>query len=205
MNHPNAPRIRGLLACGLIAVVGLILGCGGGGTEKGEETATHGVSSTADTLGVSHQSVEGHFDVDWPEGCDKLRVRQKTDEFDHVEVVYTYCDRPGHENEGCSVVSHFALRDDSGGPPTPQVVTGLVKTVMESFHVEIQTQHPVVRGGAQGVQVHCREPGSTGEVWIEGLLAGDRVYILTAWKGAGGLFDDPEYKRFFASFKPTEG
>ena len=42
--------------------------------------------------------------------------------------------------------------------------------------------------------------GGTGQVWVEGLLQGEKIYILMAWKGSGDMFADMDFIRFFASF-----
>jgi hypothetical protein len=192
---------------GAVLALMLLAGCGGGGDEAGSAEGRDeagSVTSAVDEGGVSYTSRAGGYQVTWPEGCDQVRVRERTDDAGAIDIIHAFCDRPGTENEGCAVTAYLALSDEAGGPPTPQTVTGLVRSVMETFQVEMISQRPIIRAGVQGVQVQCREPGGTGRVWVEGLLAGERAYVLSAWRGDGALFEHLEYERFFASFHPVE-
>lgn len=208
------PRQRAPWLCGSVCLTFclLALGCGGKGDQAedaGTTTATGEENVAVDFVGeVEYDSLEGRFHVIWPDGCPRIRVQSQddpdADDPAKLAQAYIYCDRKDREAEGCGVSVHFKMRDEDGGPPTPDMVIQKVKDVMQSFGVEILQQRPVRRGEMEGVQVHCREPNGTGEVWVEGLLFGLRVYILNAWKADGGLFQAPEYIKFFESFRPAD-
>jgi hypothetical protein len=150
-------------------------------------------------------SPEGGFEVVWPDGCDRIRVRTQTDPNgsgpDDLLLAHIFCDRKGRTNEGCAVTVYFKERDEFGGPPMPQMVIDICKRVMTRFGVDISSQRPVQRGSLQGIQLHCEEPGESGDFWIEGLLYRERIFVLTAWKATGGLFTEPDFIRFFATFE----
>jgi len=196
---------------GFFGIVLVAAICAAGCGDEREPAGEQARENTARPLEgeVPYDSIEGGYSVVFPSGCARINLRTQEDpdseDPEELVVVYAFCDREGHENEGCAVRTYLKLRDENGGPPTPDLVIERVKAGMTSFGVDIVTQRPVQRGSLAGVQVHCREPGETGEVWIEGLLHGDRAYVLTAWKASGNLFAAPEYIRFFDSFEvPAE-
>jgi len=156
---------------------------------------------------VSFDSPEGQYHVVWPEGCSRLRTRTQTDKSRGEPgipiLTNTFCDRQDRYNEGCAVTTYHRPRAEDGGPPTPRTVIEICKKAMTKFGVTIVAQQPVRRGGIEGIQLHCREPGQTGEVWLEGLLTGEKIYILMAWRATGALFTDPEFMSFFASITFT--
>lgn len=156
---------------------------------------------------VSFDSPEGQYHIVWPEGCSRLRTRTQTDKSRGEPgipiLTNTFCDRKDRYNEGCAVTTYYRPRADDGGPPTPRTVIEICKKAMTKFGVTIVAQQPIRRGGIEGIQLHCREQGQAGEVWLEGLLAGEKIYILMAWRATGGLFTDPEFMSFFASFTLT--
>ena len=76
--------------------------------------------------------------------------------------------------------------------------------MMTKLQVDIVAQKPIRRGTLQGIQVHCKQVQGEGEVWIEGLLVGERIYILSAVRPWGDLFNDEEYIRFYESFEVTD-
>ena len=209
-------RVR-LGAGAVLAAVLLLAGCGGGerdgegGGEGGEQGAPAAEGMTWAPESVYH-SREGRFDVVWPEGCSRIRIRtqpsRREDPSAPLTHVYVWCDREEREEEGAAVAVYFDLEDDFGSPPTPRTVIDLVKELMERMGVEIARQRAIRRGVLEGVQVFCRRPGGDGTAWIEGFLLGDDVYVLSAWRGAGDLFQDPEIAHVFASFRvetePTE-
>ncbi len=211
-------RVPGVMVLGLIALL-LLMSCGDGGSDtssKGasldEELAANGAggdnilsSGTGEEL---YDSPEGNYRIAWPAGCSNLRIQTQSDTTRvpaDLILAKTYCDREGRRNEGCSVSVYFQPRDADGGPPTPAMVIEICKKAMNKFGVVIAAQQPIRKGAAEGIQLHCQEPSDIGQVWIEGLLAGERIYILMAWKSSGSLFADPEFERFFSSFTLARG
>ena len=192
-----------LAATALVAVILPLSGCER--VRKGEQTTVQAGDRGEEVL---YTSAEGGFQVAFPAGCDSLVVQTRPlaadGDSEALARMMVYCDRAHRPEEGCSVEVLFNLRDPEGGPPTPELVIEAVKRVMRSFRVEITTQQPIRRGPLEGVQVHCTEPGLPGEVWVEGLLAGERVIVLTAWKARGDLFGAEEIRRFFASLSLIE-
>jgi hypothetical protein len=198
--------------CIPLAIINLILlsGC-----QKGEQSSVQFTEEIGTNSGGHFQQNEageilytsslGGFEVVLPPGCEKVQVNTRDDpdsrDPNRFAMVYVYCDREGYPEEGCSVQVHFNLRDQFGGPPTPDVVMDWVKKVMSSFQVQMVAQRPIRRGPLEGIQVYCREANNPGEVWVEGLLFGEMVYVLAAWRAAGNLFELPEISRFFESFQ----
>lgn len=195
-------RQRGRRA--IAAICGLLAAASGCGKEEPESsiprTAVHLATRPATGGAVSK---EGNFFASWPAGCDRLVTRTTESSTGMGRLVAVTCDRRDRENEGAAVRIHIGLPGEGGGPPSPRTVIEMVRKEMANFRVNLMSQQPIRRGPLEGVQVLCQEPDGKGQVWIEGLLLGGDVYLLMAWKGAGGLFDDPEFVRFFASFDPT--
>ena len=215
-------RAPGVMDLGLIAVL-LLLGCGDGGSDASSRGASQdgelavegsGMSVSAEDTGRDnilsvgsgeelYHSPEGNYRIAWPAGCSSLGIQTQNDTTRvpaDLILAKTYCDREGSRNEGCSVSVYFRPRDVDGGPPTPSMVIEICKKAMNKFGVVIAAQQPIRKGEIEGIQLHCQEPNDNGQVWIEGLLAGERIYLLMAWKASGALFADPEYERFFSSF-----
>ncbi len=194
----------------LIAALAAFLAAGCGREQDRGEAGKPGPEEGAPE-GVEMTTRAGEFSVVWPSGCDRLVTRRQEEQRTSTgtpPILYVYCDRAGRENEGAGVRAHYQLSERTGQLPTPRTVVQMVEDEVRHFQARIVAQKPVQHGPLQGVQVLGRQAGGTGEVWIEGLLLGDSVYILTAWKGSGGLFEDPEYARFFESFSvgpPREG
>jgi hypothetical protein len=80
-------------------------------------------------------------------------------------------------------------------------VTGKIADMTRSMNLKIVEQHPLANGPYEGVRLYCREVGSTNVVWIQGVLSGDRVGILSAWKPQGGGLSDAAIAQFFQSFR----
>jgi hypothetical protein len=193
----------------VLAAALLLGGCGRGSDEEGKEPVVDEVTTTWTPESVYH-SREGRFDIVWPEGCSRIRIRTQpfgaTEPTAHLTRVQVWCDRENREGEGASVITYFDLKDDFGSPATPRTVIELVKDIMQKMGVAIASQHPLRRGALEGIQVRCREPNSAGTAWIEAFLLGSNVYIVSAWRGNGDLFDDPQYIRLFDSFRArTDG
>jgi hypothetical protein len=81
------------------------------------------------------------------------------------------------------------------------MVVRQVEKALEHYGVRAQRQRPLEAPGIEGVEVQAVQPAGKGEVWVRGLLAGPKIYVLTAWNSNGGLFEDPEIADFFASFQ----
>ena len=54
----------------------------------------------------------------------------------------------------------------------------------------------------EGLDLLAVDERNVGQVWLRGVLSEGDIYVLAAWKLAGGLFDDPDYQEFFNSFLP---
>jgi hypothetical protein len=180
--------------------------------ERGDQRQKTESEATADTLSATvtpgedeYYQKEGNFQIAWPSGCNRLRIRTlprpTADDPDHLAYAHIFCNREGYSSEGCAVTVYFDQESDFGGPAGPPQVIELVKQLMEHFGVEAVRQQPVYRDDIAGILVHCREPNDTGRVWIEGFLLGSDAYLVSAWQGEGNLFSDPDYVQFFESFK----
>jgi hypothetical protein len=194
-----------------LGAAGCDSGQDGGDAGYGADTGVEGSGEAAagnvltDKRGeIAYTSEEGDFRVVWPDGCSRIRVRTQVDpaggDPSDLLKAHIFCDRKERENEGCSVTVYFKKRSESGGPPDPPMVIGLCKSVMQNFGVDIVNQKPIRRGQTEGIQLQCQEPEDFGQVWVEGLLQGEKIYILMAWKGSGDMFADKDFIRFFGSF-----
>jgi hypothetical protein len=149
-------------------------------------------------------SREGRFRIIWPPGCSQVRTKSQVNrkvEGEPIIMAHVFCDRQDMTSEGCAVTAYFDEQSDFGGPPTPRNVTELIKKILLKMRVEITTQRPLRRGSLEGLQVLGQQPDGDGAVWIEGLLLGDVIYLLSAWSTSGDPFLEPVYHRFFDSFQ----
>lgn len=159
-------------------------------------------------------SEEGNFEVTWPSGCDKLRMRGNDpehfvgEEDKHQIMVHVIvCDRDDRETAGCSVTATFDSRSPDGGEAGPEQVIARVRNALKTYGVKVVNQSPIKKefpNGlvVEGVDVIGTGPDGTGEFKVRGLLASPDIYVLTAWSADGGVWDDPEYREFFDNFTP---
>ncbi len=162
---------------------------------------------------VLYESAAGDFSVRFPPGCATYRERTMDQEslpedYDLVSMtVYTYCDRKGRSNEGCSVAA-YVDRDLEDGPPADSgFVLQRTQAVLKQYGVQVLHQKPYHRElkdgpTLEGVDVLATDPDKTGQVWVRGLLVEGDVYMLTAWRAHGALATDPDFVHFFESFRP---
>jgi hypothetical protein len=199
-------RNHGLGLTLMLAAILILAGCGRGSDEEAKERVA-AEDSTAGRQESVYHSREGRFEIVWPQGCSRIRIRTQpygaTETSAKLTRVQVWCDREEHEGEGASVVTYFDLKGDFGSPATPRTVIDLVKDLMKKMGVEIASQRPLKRGALEGLEVRCHEPGSTGTAWIEAFLLGSTAYIISAWRSGGDIFDDPQYIRMFDSFRAT--
>ncbi|MFO7655239.1 MAG: hypothetical protein R6X25_15675 [Candidatus Krumholzibacteriia bacterium] len=158
---------------------------------------------------VEYLSREGGFAVIFPTGCSRLRTRvpegaPSMDEFPGRQptMLEVLCRRHGSTREVAWVAGMYNETTERGTPPDPPMVVRQLQATLERYSVRVEEQRVVGRGPLEGVEVKARRPGPDhGELWLRGVLAGPHFYVLAAWKEQGGLFDDPEYARFFSSFR----
>jgi hypothetical protein len=152
---------------------------------------------------VPFTSREAGFSAIFPAGCPKISTRSSPGGMGSAppEMVQCYCDLAGRPDEGVMVSTYLALRDERGGPPNPRNVTTLIEEMTRKFQLRVGWQERVRRPDYEGVRIFCRETNGQGEMWIQGMLVGDRVFIMTAWcRGADGL-SEAQATRFFESFR----
>jgi predicted small lipoprotein YifL len=152
---------------------------------------------------VPFTSREAGFSAIFPAGCPKISTRSYPGGAGIAppEIVQCYCDLAGRANEGVMVSTYLALRDERGGPPNPRNVTTLIEELARKFNLRVMRQGPVIHPDYEGVRAFCRETNGQGEMWVQGMLIGDRVFIMTAWRrGADGL-NEAQATRFFESFR----
>lgn len=160
---------------------------------------------------IDYTSPEGRFQVTFPAGCARLRTRTnvRPDMGKDVtsQIVFITCDRANAKNEGCSVSSMLGLARDLKGQAAADRVLAEVTRQLEGYGVNPISQTPMRRdfgkyGVVEGIDIQAQGANGAGDFWIRGLLAGDDIYMVMAWKAAGGLWTAPEYVRFFDSFRP---
>ncbi|MFN2371172.1 MAG: hypothetical protein ABR506_08470 [Candidatus Krumholzibacteriia bacterium] len=165
------------------------------------------------TRPYDYVSDQGNFKVTWPSGCGELVRRDMIENpdaepFDQVQVFNVYCDQNKQHGVGSAVIVLFNLRDGEGRLPGPAQVVPRMENHLQTLGVAIVEQRPIRRdmpGGTciEGLEILAQEPAGAGQAWLRGLIHEDVVYLLSAWKIEGGLFDDPEYEAFFNSFEPV--
>jgi len=176
------------------------------GTPAGE---TGGVITQSDNGltpikgGARFSSPEAGFSAVFPAGCPRITTRTFPGgpNAGSPEIVQCFCDLTGRRGEGAMVATYLTLRDERGGPPNPRNVTKLIEDLTQKFQLRIVRQATVTRPDYEGVRLFCRDAGGQGEMWVQGMLAGDRAYIMTAWRPAGGGISDTEAAGFFESFQ----
>jgi hypothetical protein len=165
------------------------------------------------TRPYEYVSDQGNFKVFWPSGCGELVRRDMienpdADPFDQVQVFNVYCDQNKQHGVGCAVTVLFNLHDGEGRLPGPAQVVPRMENHLRTLGVVVAKQRPIRRdlaGGTrlEGLEILAQEPEGPGQAWLRGLIHEGDVYLLSAWKIEGGLFDDPEYVAFFDSFEPV--
>lgn len=161
-----------------------------------------------------YSSSDGNFQVTWPQGCGKIRIRSNDPEYfadeDPAElmlVTNVTCDQFDTKGEGCAVTATFGAHSDDGGPAGPEQVLARVRNALEKYGVTVVRQTPVRKefdGGlvVEGVDVQGTGPGGEGQFWVRGLLASHDIYLLTAWSASSALWDNAEFLEFFNGFLP---
>jgi len=152
---------------------------------------------------VPFTSREAGFSAVFPAGCPRIRTRTHPGGANAgtPEIVQCFCDVADRPNEGVMVVAYLALRDERGGPPTPRNVTKLIEELAQKFQLQPMRQATVTRPDYEGVRVFCREINGQGEMWVQGMLSGDRIFIMTAWRPAADGLSDAQAASFFESFR----
>lgn len=206
-------RFRPLAASGLAVLVALSTVAVG---SAAAQSVPKGTSRSLDSLPdsrrmIDHTSSEGHFRVTFPSGCARLltRINKSDDDSAKVDVrlVFVTCNRANAEEEGCQVSARLGVARGQKGKAAADLVLAAVRKLLDGYGVVPAHQTPVRRDfGAQGVfegiDIQAHPESGKGDVWIRGLVRGDDMYFLLAWKAAGGMLDDPEYAAFFQSFQP---
>lgn len=161
-----------------------------------------------------YSSAEGSFQVIWPSGCGKLRIRENEpnnfvgeEDTDVILVHVVVCDRDKRPGDGCSVMATFEAHSADGGPAGPEQVLARVKNSLKKFGVKVVKQSPIKRQFeddlvVEGLDVFGTGRDGEGQFWVRGLLSYHDIYILTAWSAHGRVWDDPEYLKFFNGFVP---
>ncbi len=168
---------------------------------------------TLSTKPVLFSSAEGDFRITFPSGCGKTVTRVPADEAPDVDgqpgirVTFTFCDRNQEKGEGCSVTSYFNVMGADGGYPGADQVIERMTLLLKSMNLAIREQSPLSKKlpdgtTIEGLDLLAAEPSGVGQAWLRGLLYEGDIYILSAWKNTGKLWDDSDYITFFNSFQP---
>lgn len=169
--------------------------------------------ATEITRAYMYESREGLFKTMMPSGCGEVRRRQyeprRGDDGVVIETYAVICDQFKKEGAGCGVTAIYGLRNAAGGLPGAEEVVPQLEEQMRHYGVNVVRQTPLLRELSngrriEGLEILAAEPEASGQVWLRGLVYEERVYLLTAWKIEGGLWEDPEYQAFFNAFEPLE-
>lgn len=198
-----------IAALGIVAATVLSL--------AGTDTTAQVVSSSQNSVTeretpYRYSSPQGNFQVTWPSGCGKLRIRANQpetgqDDADVILVNHVSCDSKTTEGTGCAVTATFGALADDGSAAGPQQVLSRVRNTLHQYGVSIVQQAPIKREFedglvAEGVDVRGTGADGKGEFWVRGLLADHDIYVLTAWSTSDDLWENPEYQAFFGEFIP---
>jgi hypothetical protein len=178
-------------------------------TDSWEESSPAPQGLQESTEPVVYASREGSFSITWPAGCAKLYTRVpgenvSLNDFPGTEpnLLVVRCKRWGGMDEGSWVLCYFNETTGRGTPPDPPYVSRQVKKVIDRYQMKVVGQSVIRRGELEGIDVLAKRPGEgEAELRVWGILAGPHYYLIGAWKEDGGLFADPEYERFFQSFR----
>ena len=160
---------------------------------------------------IAYKSAEGQFSTTFPTGCARLHTRTNQAGEDSprtdIYVAFVTCERAGATGEGCLVNVRRGVAGGLTAKAASDSVMNEIRELLAAYSVVPARQTPLRRdfgkhGTVEGLDVQAHPQSGTGDVWIRGLLRGDDMYFLVAWKTAGGLFDDPEYALFFDAFRP---
>ncbi len=160
---------------------------------------------------IAYKSTEGQFSTTFPTGCARLHTRTNQAGEDSprtdIYVAFVTCERAGATGEGCLVNVRRGVAGGLTAKAASDSVMNEIRELLAAYSVVPARQTPLRRdfgkhGTVEGLDVQAHPQSGTGDVWIRGLLRGDDMYFLVAWKTAGGLFDDPEYALFFDAFRP---
>jgi len=172
----------------------------------------HRLDDVPDSMNpIDYPSIEGQFRVTFPTGCARLQTKMNTaaDGSANVDVrlVFVTCQRADTKEEGCQVSASLGAARGLKGQAATDLVTATVQKYLDKYTVIPERQTPVRRdfgahGVVEGIDIKAHPTSGKGDVWIRGMLRGDDIYFLVAWKAAGGMLDDPEYAVFFQSFQP---
>ena len=204
-----AAVLAGLLATAAAGGASATAPVAGNGTPPGKAQSFEDMPDVQTP--VRFTSNEGRFSVVFPSGCAKVRSRLRVGPGSkapaNANLVFTSCDREGRQNEGCSVTVKLAAARGLDGAAAAAVVLDHVREVLAGYDVAPDVQKPLRRdfgdhGVVEGLEISAHARGGAGDVCVRGLVHGDDVYILTAWKALGGMAQDPEYSTFFQSFLP---
>jgi hypothetical protein len=160
---------------------------------------------------IDYSSPDGQFRATFPTGCARLQTKMNMadDGSTDVEVrlVFVTCERANTEKEGCLVNARLGAARGLKGKAATDLVLAEVRELLDGYGVVLARQSPIRRdfgphGVVEGIDIQAHPEFGKGDVWIRGLLRGDDMYFLIAWKAAGGMMEDPEYGLFFQSFVP---
>jgi hypothetical protein len=160
---------------------------------------------------IAYKSAEGQFSTTFPTGCARLHTRTNEPGADSprsdIYVAFVTCERAGATGEGCLVNVRRGVAGGLTAKAASDSVMNEIRELLAGYSVVPARQTPLRRdfgkhGTVEGLDVQAHPQSGTGDVWIRGLLRGDDMYFLVAWKTAGGLFNDPEYALFFDAFRP---
>lgn len=191
----------------LIALLGLsTAGCGERDDQPAAKSRPVPVAQPAQKATLQQDGYESihenaGFTIFWPSGCGRVTEQSSSRPTNRAEQEFILtCKRGG---SGYSVRCLEIAHDAHGDPAHPQLVVSLIERQLARMKLRTVRQRPLEADGMQGIEVQAESPDSSKEVWMRGLLIGPNIYLLLAWNDDGGLFEDPESRDFFVSFRVT--
>lgn len=180
--------------------------------DAGEGITSDNPLSESDEARV-FSSPEGDFRITFPSGCSRIVTRVPSEELPDVDGIHavvvsiSFCDRFGEKGDGCSVTSLFNVTNAEGGYPGPEQVIERLVSVLKGMNVTIQKESPIRKelpdGTAiEGIDLFAADSSGVGQAWLRGVIYEGDIYIMSAWKSAGGLWNNQEFITFFNSFQP---
>jgi hypothetical protein len=202
----------------LLAAAWLVVaGCGDDGAQQ--QAAASGDAGDADTPaagqapgdtsaavamapGTVVHYPEARFQVLWPAGCEDVELFDSEGPTPAAGRELTYrCERGGADGTAYSVSYLQNAHATEGAAPGPHTVVDLIEVFFARLDAKVVRQRPLQSGAIQGVEAQAEQNDGDGEVWLRGLLVGPDIYLIVATNEAGGVFDSPRARAFFASFR----
>lgn len=153
-----------------------------------------------------YASPEGRFTVTLPPTCSRLDKRANFAEEGEPEVAVRIL-ALACEVAGIQIESRLGAARGLTGRAAGELVAAEVRRLVAARRAQPVRQRALhedygERGTLDGFEIEARPRSGQGELQVRGLLHGEDIYILVAWRPSGHVWSDGDYIRFFSDFRP---